>query len=89
MSTPPKGEYYEYHSDPHAFIFQLTKGTKHELVRQRFRAVFHYRSEQLFGFGGGNDFYISEHSDTIEYSASFFGRQRGEYSYSYRLPEGL
>ncbi|TNV83808.1 hypothetical protein FGO68_gene6930 [Halteria grandinella] len=82
-------ELFYYHRDPNAFIFQLTKGTKHDQLKHKYRAIFHYKKDNLIGFGGGNDFYISEDSDTIGYSSSFFGRNRGSYCYTYQLPSSI
>jgi hypothetical protein len=82
-------DYYKHYPDPHAFIFSVTKGTKHEQIRKKdCKAVFHFSKEQLIGFGGGNDFYINENSDTINYSNSFFGRTQRPTRYSFTLPKG-
>ena len=43
----------------------------------------------MIGFGGGNDFHISEDSDKINYSQSFFGRKKDHISYTYKLPDGV
>ena len=82
---------YQYFKDPKAFIFQLTKNTKHNQIPKQSeeRAVFHYGKGQLIGFGGGNDFFLNENCDTISFGASFFGRRHEEMNYTYQLPEGL
>ena len=50
-------------ADEQAFLFSLTKKTKHNLFRNEVSAVRHWKSQYLFFFGGGSDLAISENCD--------------------------
>ena len=68
--------------DEQAFLFQLTKKTKHSLYQNELSAVRHWKSQYLFFFGGGSDLAISEHCDQKQDSWSNLG-------FTYRCPDGL
>jgi hypothetical protein len=77
----------QYHYDHNAFIFSLSKKTKHIPFQNEHNAVEHYREGALFAFGWG-DFGIRDNCDQREDSWSNFGCTKWT-KHTYTLPRNL
>lgn len=68
--------------DDEAFLFSLTKKSKHKVYQNEMSTVRHWKNQYLFFFGSGCDIGIVEYCDTKKDSWSKLG---GTFS----LPEGM
>jgi len=81
-STPAGSSMFLY--DHNAFIFSVSRRTKHLVYQNDYNAVQHYRTGCLLAFGWG-DFGIQEHCDQREDNWSNFGCTKWT-KYTYTLP---
>mmetsp|Transcript_37022 Transcript_37022/g.27364 ORF Transcript_37022/g.27364 Transcript_37022/m.27364 type:complete len:226 (-) Transcript_37022:55-732(-) len=71
-----------YLHDEEAFIFSLTRGTKHPIKKDKEMYAVNCHKDYLPRFGGGFDFYLFSQCNTNTSSFSEFG-------HTYELPTGM
>jgi hypothetical protein len=76
-----------FHFDHNAFIFSLSKKTKHLPFQNEYNAVQHFKVGALFAFGWG-DFGILENCDERDDNYSNYGCTKWT-KYTYSLPRHL
>ncbi|TNV81686.1 hypothetical protein FGO68_gene17685 [Halteria grandinella] len=86
-STPPPDMDSKFHYDHNAFIFSLSKKSKHLPFQNEYNAVQHFNKNALFAFGWG-DFGVQENCDVREDSWSNYGCTKWT-KYTYKLPRHL
>ena len=77
----------QFHGDHNAFIFSLSRKSKHIPFQNEHNAVQHFKKDGLFAFGWG-DFGILENCDKRDDNYSNFGVTKWT-RYTYRLPRLL
>lgn len=82
--TTPADTEQKFHYDHNAFIFSLTRKTKHMPFHNQHNAVQHFSTDSLFAFGWG-DFGIKENCDQRDDNYSNFGVTKWT-KYTYALP---